>query len=263
MKILSLDSSGMVASAALLTDEILTAEYTLNHKKTHSQTLMSMLDEIVRMTDWDLESVDAIAIAKGPGSFTGLRIGSAAVKGLAHALDKPVVEVPTLEAMAYQAYGYMGLIAPIMDARRSQVYTAAYTFDEKGKFTCLMESSALSVEEFVSKLKEFGRPVMLMGDGVPVYEEKIRSLMHDGFDVNDRTAGSDITDGEVDKSEGSDVCDILIAPPHMNRQRAASVAALGALYVKEGKTVSAAQHTPLYLRKPQAERELEAGLLKT
>ena len=244
MKILSLDSSGMVASAALLTDEILTAEYTLNHKKTHSQTLMSMLDEIVRMTDWDLESVDAIAIAKGPGSFTGLRIGSAAVKGLAHALDKPVVEVPTLEAMAYQAYGYTGLIAPIMDARRSQVYTAAYTFDEKGKFTCLMESSALSVEEFVSKLKEFGRPVMLMGDGVPVYEEKIRSLMHDG-------------------SDNAGACDILIAPPHMNRQRAASVAALGALYVKEGKTVSAAQHTPLYLRKPQAERELEAGLLKT
>ena len=247
MKILSLDSSGMVASAALLTDEILTAEYTLNHKKTHSQTLMSMLDEIVRMTDWDLESVDAIAIAKGPGSFTGLRIGSAAVKGLAHALDKPVVEVPTLEAMAYQAYGYTGLIAPIMDARRSQVYTAAYTFDEKGKFTCLMESSALSVEEFVSKLKEFGRPVMLMGDGVPVYEEKIRSLMQDGSDNSDKAG----------------VCDILIAPPHMNRQRAASVAALGALYVKEGQTVSAAQHTPLYLRKPQAERELEAGLLKT
>jgi len=252
----------MVASAALLTDEILTAEYTLNHKKTHSQTLMSMLDEIVRMTDWDLKSVDAIAIAKGPGSFTGLRIGSAAVKGLAHALDKPIVEVPTLEAMAYQAYGYTGLIAPIMDARRSQVYTAAYTFDEKGKFTCLMESSALSVEEFVSKLKEFRRPVMLMGDGVPVYEEKIRNLMNGKSDVSDRPEGFD-SGNEFDDSDKAGVCDILIAPPHMNRQRAASVAALGALYVKEGKTVSAAQHIPLYLRKPQAERELEAGLLKT
>ncbi len=230
MRILALDSSGMVASAALLTDEILTAEYTLNHKKTHSQTLMPMLDEIVRMAECDMESVDVIAIAKGPGSFTGLRIGSAAVKGLAHALDKPVVEVSTLEAMAYQAYGYRGVIAPIMDARRSQVYTGTYTFDEKGNFDCLMEPSALSVEDCVAKLSEFKLPVMLMGDGVPVYEEKIRGLAD---------------------------FEILIAPPHMNRQRAACVAALGAVYAKEGKTVSAAGHAPLYLRKPQAERERE------
>ena len=104
MKILALDSSGLVASVALLENDTLIAEYTVNYKKTHSQTLLPMLDEIVRMTDTDLHSIDAIAIAKGPGSFTGLRIGSATVKGLGLALNKPIIGVPTIEGLAMKLY---------------------------------------------------------------------------------------------------------------------------------------------------------------
>ena len=100
MKILSLDSSGMVASVAILEDERLLAEYTVNYKKTHSQTLLPMLQEIAQMVELDLETVDAIAVAGGPGSFTGLRIGSATAKGLGLALKKPLVHVPTLEGLA-------------------------------------------------------------------------------------------------------------------------------------------------------------------
>ena len=123
MKILSLDSSGMTASVAILEDERLLAEYTVNYKKTHSQTLLPMLKEIADMVELDLETVDAIAVAAGPGSFTGLRIGSATAKGLGLALKKPLVHVPTLEGLAYNLFGTEKIICPMMDARRSQVYT--------------------------------------------------------------------------------------------------------------------------------------------
>ena len=130
MKILALDSSGIVASVAVVEDDTLLAEYTVNYKKTHSQTLLPMLDEIVKMTELELESVDAIAVAAGPGSFTGLRIGSATAKGLGLALKKPLVAVPTVDALAYNLYDAQGLICPIMDARRKQVYTGIYRFEE-------------------------------------------------------------------------------------------------------------------------------------
>ena len=126
LKILALDSSGLVASVALAEDDNLIAEYTVQYKKTHSQTLLPMLQEIVRMVELDLSTVDAIAVAAGPGSFTGLRIGSATAKGLAFALEKPIVSVPTVDGLAYQMYGAKDLVCPIMDARRNQVYTGIY-----------------------------------------------------------------------------------------------------------------------------------------
>ena len=128
MKILALDSSGLVASAAVVEDDITIAEYTINYKKTHSQTLLPMLDELRRMTELDLHTIDAIAVAAGPGSFTGLRIGSATAKGLGFALDIPIIPVPTVDALAYNLYGSDKLICPLMDARRNQVYTGLYTF---------------------------------------------------------------------------------------------------------------------------------------
>ena len=123
MKILALDSSGLVASVALVEDDNLIAEYTIQYKKTHSQTLLPMLEEIRRMVDLDMDTVDAVAVAAGPGSFTGLRIGSATAKGLAFAMEKPIIPVPTLEGLAWQMYGTDALVCPIMDARRNQVYT--------------------------------------------------------------------------------------------------------------------------------------------
>ena len=114
MKVLALDSSGLVASVALVEEggeeAVLLAEYTINYKKTHSQTLLPMLDEIVKMTELDLDTIDAVATAAGPGSFTGLRIGSATAKGLGFALNKPLVAVPTLDALAFNLYGTENLI---------------------------------------------------------------------------------------------------------------------------------------------------------
>ena len=123
MKILGLDSSGLVASVAVLEDNNLCAEYTVNFKKTHSQTLLPMLDVIAEMIQLDLNTVDGIAVAAGPGSFTGLRIGSATAKGLGLALQKPLLAVPTLDALAYNIFDAKELVCPIMDARRNQVYT--------------------------------------------------------------------------------------------------------------------------------------------
>ena len=142
MKILALDSSGLVASVALVEDDNLIAEYTIQYKKTHSQTLLPMLEEIRRMVDLDMDTVDAIAVAAGPGSFNGLRIGSATAKGLAFAMEKPIIPVPTLEGLAWQMYGTDALVCPIMDARRNQVYTGLYEFvDRFGKQLVLPEDA--------------------------------------------------------------------------------------------------------------------------
>ena len=130
MKILGLDSSGIVASVAIVEEDNLIAEYTVNYKKTHSQTLLPMLDELAKMTELDMDTIDAIAVAAGPGSYTGLRIGSATAKGLGLALKKPLVEIPTVDALAYNLYDAKALICPIMDARRSQVYTGIYRFED-------------------------------------------------------------------------------------------------------------------------------------
>lgn len=232
MKILAIESSSLVASAAIVDDDILVAEYTVNHKVTHSQTLLPMIDEILKMTQTDKHSLDAIAVSGGPGSYTGLRIGSATAKGLGMALDIPLIHVPTIDAMAYNAYGYAGLICPIMDARRSQVYTGIYEFSD-GSFNTLLENSAITFDELMHKIDEVnksGKKVMFIGDGIPVFKDRI--------------------DGHF-QGKGYE-----FAPASLNRQRAASVAVLGEIYYREGKMEPASEHLPDYLRLSQAEREL-------
>lgn len=233
MKILGLDSSGLVASVAIVEDDILLAEYTTNYKKTHSQTLLPMLDEIRNMIELDMESIDAIAIAAGPGSFTGLRIGAATAKGLGLALNKPLVEVPTLEGLAYNLCGTTHLVCPLMDARRNQVYTGIYEFVKEGtgyKLQVVEAQCAVDISEILARLNTLGREVVFLGDGVPVYANQIQELLAVPY---------------------------TFAPANNNRQRAVAVAALGAVYFAEGKTVTAAEHQPEYLRKSQAEREQE------
>lgn len=233
MKILGLDSSGLVASVAIVEDDVLRAEYTTDYKKTHSQTLLPMLEELRNMIELDLESLDAIAIAAGPGSFTGLRIGAATAKGLGLALNKPLVEVPTLEGLAYNLWGTTHLVCPLMDARRNQVYTGVYEFVKKDNDLVLRvveEQCAIDIAEIIVKLNALGREVIFLGDGVPVYRKVIEEQMKVPFSF---------------------------APAGNNRQRAAGVAALGAVYFAQGRTVSAAEHQPEYLRKSQAEREQE------
>lgn len=233
MKILAIDTSGLVASVALVEDDVLRAEYIMNDKKTHSQTLLPMLEGLKEMIGLELDTVDAIAIAAGPGSFTGLRIGSATAKGLGLALHKPLVEVPTLEALAYNLYGTDKLVCPMMDARRSQVYTGLYEYKLQGEgyeLYTLREQCVVEVAQIADACNDLGREVIFLGDGVPVYETQIRERINVPYSL---------------------------APAHVNRQRAGSVAALGAVYAARGRMVSAAEHQPIYLRKSQAERERE------
>lgn len=235
MRILALDSSGLVAGVAVLESENekkdaqTIAEYTVNYKKTHSQTLLPMLDEIVKMTELDLDTIDAIAIASGPGSFTGLRIGSATAKGLGLALKKPLVEVPTLEGLAYNLCGTEGLICPIMDARRGQVYTGIYVCADN-ELKVMEEQMAVPIEELAEKLKKYNQKVTFLGDGVPAFGEQLKNEL--------------LADMKIQ-----------FAPAHLNRQRAAAVGALGMNYYREGRTVTAMEHRPDYLRVSQAERE--------
>lgn len=228
MKILGIESSSLVASVALLHDDKILAEYTLNHKKTHSQTLLPMLDEIVRITDTKLDELDAIAISAGPGSFTGLRIGAATAKGMGMALDKPLLAISTLEATAYNFMHTGALICPIMDARRNQVYNALFKYEKE--FLRLSEDRALDIYELIEELRAFASEVIFLGDGVPVYREIIEKEM---------------------KQKAS------FAPPHLSRQRAAALAALGAEYYQKRLFTSADEMRPFYLRKSQAEREKE------
>lgn len=239
MRILALDSSGLVASVAVVDEDQTIAEYTVNYKKTHSQTLLPMLDEVVKMTELDLQELDAVAVSGGPGSFTGLRIGSATAKGLGLALGKPLIHVPTLEGLAYNAYGCSGIICPIMDARREQVYTGCYTFRRQGKsetdkmeqipaIYAIKQQTAMPITELIQHLNNYGKAVTFLGDGVPVYKEQIRAGMTVPY---------------------------TFAPSNMNRQRAASIGALGIQYYKVGRIETAEEHRPDYLRVSQAERE--------
>lgn len=230
MRVLGIESSSLVASVAVVDDEIMTAEYTVNFKKTHSQTLLPMIDEVADMLELDMNTIDAIAVSGGPGSFTGLRIGSATAKGLGLALKKPLIHVPTIDAMAYNLYGSSALICPIMDARRNQVYTGLYYCTSRVEM--VKEQCAMDMRELIEELNGRKEPVIFVGDGVPVYRPLIEEYMTAPY---------------------------TFAPAHLNRQRAGSVAAMGMKYLEEGKTVSADAFEPEYLRKSQAEREREEG----
>ena len=233
MNIVALDSSGLVASVAVVEDDgvnsSLLAEYTVNYKKTHSQTLLPMLDEIARMIELDLNTIDAIAVAAGPGSFTGLRIGSATAKGLGLALDKPLVHVPTVDALAYNLYGTDRVICPLMDARRNQFYTGIYEF-RNNELSVIEPQMAVGIEVIAGKLRALGREVVFLGDGVPVFRKALMEELMQGMDFS-------------------------FAPAHLNKQRAGAVAALAVSYVRAGKIETAAEHRPDYLRPSQAERE--------
>lgn len=231
MKILGIESAALVASVAIIDENVTIAEYTTNFKKTHSETLLPMLDEIVKMTGISLSELSAIAVSGGPGSFTGLRIGAASAKGLGLSLDLPLIHVPTLDAMALNIYASDALIVPIMDARRNQVYTGIYK--NNGSLEIIKESMAVSIDELFEILKETdakekaGRAIFL-GDGVPVFREYIDKNLEISHDF---------------------------APTNLNRQRASNIAMLGIEMLKSGNIISADDMRPEYLRKSQAERE--------
>ncbi|KIR02693.1 Inactive metal-dependent protease [Lachnospiraceae bacterium TWA4] len=229
MKLLAIESAAVTASVAIITDDTLTAEYSVSFKKTHSQTLLPMIDEIVSMIGLDLNELDAIAISGGPGSFTGLRIGSATAKGLGLALNKPLIHIPTLDAMAYQIFGTDAAICPMLDARRENVFTGIYEHNEK--FNIIKEQHHSSVKELCEELNKLGRRVCFLGDGVRTYESQIKEYCTVPF---------------------------FFAKEFANGPRAGTVASLAKIYFAEGKMQTATEHAPDYLRLSQAEWELKS-----
>lgn len=235
MKILAIDSSGMPASAAVLEGGVLLAEYTVNFQKTHSQTLVPMLEEIKRALDLDLNTLDAVAVAGGPGSFTGLRIGSATAKGIGLALGRMLIHVPTLEALACNFYGSDCLIAPMMDARREQVFAGIYTFcaeqETEVSLRILMDQAPVNVTDLCTRLnrlsEETGKRVILLGDGARTYEDILEECLKAPH---------------------------FYAPAHLSQQSAGSVAVRAMELARMGRMESAARHRPEYLRVSQAER---------
>ena len=221
MKILGIDTTGQTASAALVEGDKLIAEFTMNYKLTHSQTILPMIADILERTETDKASIDCIACACGPGSFTGLRIGAATAKGFALALDKPIVAVPTLDALAYNVFETNKFICPIMDARRNQVYTGVYHFEDEN-IICDMEQTAIAIEELVDKLNEMNNNIIFVGDGIPAFKEYIDENLKCGYSY---------------------------APAHQSRQRAASVASLGKIYCEKGMIEKAEEHLPPIVQK--------------
>lgn len=224
MKILALESSAKAASCAVLADGELLASAWQAAGLTHSRTLLPMVEGMLKNSELTMEAMDAVAVAAGPGSFTGLRIGIAAVKGLAWAAEKPCIPVSTLEAMAWPLAHLEGSIVCAMDARRQQIYNAAFLADS-GALERLREDRALSLEEAAAGLAGLDGPMTIVGDGA--------QMCFDFFTARG--------------------IDCRLAPVHLRLQSAAGVAL--AAWRRRTETVSAQELTPVYLRLSQAERE--------
>lgn len=231
--VLGIDTSGGVCSVAIINESKLICEFSINHKKTHSAMLIPMLQSMMEKSDIDIADVSLVAVACGPGSFTGLRIGAATAKGISLSLNIPIVGVPTLDALSYNLRNCKGLICPIMDARRNEVYTAVYDYGVKGIETIdspIVEPSALPISDLLKKISSLvttDSKVIFLGDGVPVYSETIKEKADFPFDF---------------------------AADNVSLQRASSVALLGEKMAKE-KAGSSDSLKLMYLRRPQAERE--------
>ena len=228
MLILALESSAKAASVALMEDESLIAQYSQCSGLTHSRTLLPMVEDMLKNTEKKIADVDLIAVAHGPGSFTGIRIGVSTVKGLAWASDKKCVGVSTLEAMAWHGVSAGGLICPVMDARRSQVYNALFETDGDGRPVRLTEDRAVSLAELAGELKDYECAPLLVGDGAKLTYDY---LTNEGIACR-------------------------MAPANLLYQSAWGVG-MAALGKKAG---SADDLLPVYLRLSQAERERQERL---
>lgn len=226
MKILAIETSAVSVSAAVVEDGRLVTSAYQNTALTHSRTLMPMVDAMLQTAELKLSDVDCFAVAAGPGSFTGLRIGISAVKGLAWALEKPCIAVSTLEAMAYSLRHMNGTIVCAMDARRQQIYNAIFRA-ESGTLTRLCDDRAIALSELQEELAGKEGTYIVVGDGARL-----------------------CTDYLTENGVGC-----TLAPPHLVMQNAAGVAMAGEELAKKGAFTTAQAISPVYLRLSQAERE--------
>ena len=231
MRVLAIDCASTSASVALLDDETVLGESFNNVKLTHSQTLLPMVEDVFSHTQTSMQSIDAIAVTVGPGSFTGVRIGVAAVKGMADALHIPCYAISSLEAAAFPFKDFDGTICAVMDARRDQVYTASFQNGVQ-----ILEDAAMSVDELQAKLQpHLEKPILLVGDGAV----KVKSAF--------------------ENAEGN----FRLSHPQFRYVHASSVAYLAKQKQEHGDVgVESKQLMPLYLRLPQAQRELNNKLKK-
>ena len=226
MRILAFESSAKAASVALMEDGVLVAESFVNNGKTHSATLMPMAERLLLDCGTAAGDLDAVAVAAGPGSFTGVRIGVAAAKGLAWAAEKPVCGVSTLAAMAHQLQHCGGVICPVMDARRAQVYNALFR-NEAGRLTRITEDRAISLEDLKKDLEKIQKPIFLVGDGSRLCYNTLKA----------------------------EVPNLILPPAHLELQRASGVAMAAMEAAAAGELQSLETLVPSYLRLSQAERE--------
>ena len=226
MLILAFETSAKAASVALADGEKLLGESYQNTGLTHSQTLLPMAQELLKSCGYTPQQVEAVAVAAGPGSFTGIRIGVAAAKGFAWGKELPCYGVSTLEAMARSLGAWQGLVVPVMDARRSQVYTATF-LAEAGQLSRLCEDRAISLEALGKELQEVTQPIFLVGDGSVLCYNTLKAA----------------------------VSKLVLPPEHRMHQRAVGVALVAAQKIDAGETGNGGELIPNYLRLSQAERE--------
>ena len=227
MIILAFDGTAKCASCAVLRDNVCLGEYNIDNGLTQSELLLPMAESLMKSLKLNFSDVELYATSVGPGSFTGVRIGAALVKGLAFGKDIPCAEVSTLEALAENARGLRGIIVPAMDARRNQVYTAIFRSDGES-MERLTEDMAIAISDLGTMLNEYeGEPIYITGDGYEVARKNLTSM---GVSIE-------------------------VTPIGMRNESAASVARVALRQYAEGKTVSDKERAPTYLRLPQAERE--------
>lgn len=230
MIVLSIDSASKVATAALLDENNLIAEYTINNKMEHSTLIMDMVDKLLSDSNLSIDDIDGFIVSKGPGSFTGLRIGMATVKGLSFGTNKPYVSISSLDALAYSLVSFDGIICPIMDALRDSVYTCLYK-SNNGKLEKLIDYSALELDDLIKILKDKNEKVIFTGDGLIKHKDYLSANLTNSF----------------------------FAPNHLSIIRASALGDLGIKLLLDNKC-DELNSSPFYLKKPQAQRELEKRL---
>lgn len=230
MKVLSIESAATVAAIAVVEDGKIICDYTMNDKKTHSQTIMPMIEAVKNQLNLDLSTLDAIAVSSGPGSYTGLRIGSATAKGLAHVLDVPVVGVSTIESMAHNIEETNMLICPMLDARRQHVFSGVYKYVD-GCIENIIEIDQMPVKGLSLRLKALNEKVIFLGDGYSAHHSIIEEVLS-----GDR---------------------IVVARPSEFLPRAVNIALLALAKLRNGEGEDYMTHQPNYYRLTQAERELK------
>ena len=224
MKILAIECSSLSAGVAVTEDSKVLGESFVNVGLTHSQTLMPMVEGVLKSTATDIQNIDVLSVSAGPGSFTGVRIGVSALKGLAYSHDKPCYSVSSLESIAYPFKSFDGVVCSVMDARCNQVYTA---FFENGKR--ISDDDAVLIDDLKEKIVDLNKRVILAGDAVNLVYNKLKD--------------------EIDN--------IFLPDSQMQYAHASSVALLTFEKLSSGeKTVNAKELLPMYLRLPQAQREL-------